>query len=88
MPPYDGHPEEHSQVGQASTPTPPYDLSVVPERDWEKLLTLIKDGHIVPVIEPELLCVPWKGDPAARLYDIWGEALAERRNIATNPDPE
>lgn len=82
------HSDEHSRPGQISTPTIPADLSVVPERDWEKLLTLMKEGNIVPVIGPELLCVPWGADPAVRLYDIWGEVLAECRNITIASESE
>lgn len=51
------------------------------ERNWDKLLTLMADGLVVPVIGPELLCVPWEGNPSARLYDLWGEALAQLREI-------
>ncbi len=82
------HTDEHSRPGEVSAPTIPIDLSVVPERDWEKLLTLMQDGNIVPVIGPELLCVPWGADPAMRLHDIWGKVLAERQNITITSEPE
>ena len=38
----------------------------LPEREYEKLLTLMGDGRVVPVIGPEMLCVPWESEPSAR----------------------
>jgi hypothetical protein len=45
------------------------------EKDWHKLVNLVLEGCVVPVLGPELLVVPENGEPAA-LYDIWGRALA------------
>lgn len=80
-------PVQPASAVQAPIPAPS-DLGAVPEREWEKLLNLMKDGHVVPVLGPDLLCIPWQGDSEARLYDIWGKALAQRRNIEVTPDPE
>lgn len=51
------------------------------EREWARLLNMVGEGRVVPVLGPELLRVPWEGDPAARLYDLWGAALAEQRGV-------
>ncbi|HZF11571.1 MAG TPA: toll/interleukin-1 receptor domain-containing protein [Thermoanaerobaculia bacterium] len=58
------------------------------ERDWEKLLNLMAARLVVPVTGAELLCVPWAEQPAARLYDLWGQALAQRREIAVPEGPQ
>jgi hypothetical protein len=41
------------------------------EREWDKLVNLVLDGLVVPVLGPELLMVPEDGEPT-RLYEIWG----------------
>jgi hypothetical protein len=73
-----------SNSGSPLSPTP----SPPTERDWDKLLALMADGLVVPVIGPELLCVAWEGQPAARLYDLWGRALAQQRDIAMKQNSE
>ncbi|MCP4116202.1 MAG: toll/interleukin-1 receptor domain-containing protein [Desulfobacteraceae bacterium] len=62
--------------------------SLLPERDWDKLLTLMEAGQVVPVIGPELLCVNWEQDSLARLYDLWGRALAQGRGLEGISAPE
>ena len=62
--------------------------STLSEREWTKLLTLIGEGRLVPVIGPELLCVPRGAVPAARLYDLWGQALAEQHGVEMPPGDE
>jgi hypothetical protein len=72
-----------------STPASPLSqTSPLTERDWDKLLALMADGLVVPVIGPELLCVPWGEQPAARLYDLWGRALAQQRDLAVKQGSE
>lgn len=61
-------------------PTTP-STSPVSERDWRQLLTLMRQGLLIPVIGPELLCIPYEGAPSARLYDLWGQELAELRHM-------
>src|SRR5580692_11840145 len=51
------------------------------EREWDKLINLIQEGCVIPVLGPELLMVPENGEPA-RLYDLWGSALAAQTQIA------
>ena len=51
------------------------------EREWDKLVNLILEGIVVPVLGPELLLVPENGE-ATRLYDMWGSALAAQTQIA------
>jgi hypothetical protein len=51
------------------------------EREWDKLVNLILEGIVVPVLGPELLFVPENGEPT-RLYEIWGRALAAQTQIA------
>lgn len=78
----------NSEPPSTSATVPPPTPSRLAEREWDKLLTLMGDGQLVPVIGPELLCVPWEERPAARLYDLWGEALAQRRGIEWTPVPD
>ncbi len=51
------------------------------EREWDKLVNLILEGIVVPVLGPELLLVPENGE-TTRLYDMWGSALAAQTQIA------
>ncbi len=50
------------------------------EREWDKLVNLILEGIVVPVLGPELLFVPENGE-LTRLYEIWGNALAAQTQI-------
>lgn len=54
------------------------------EREWDKLVNLILEGCVIPVLGPELLVVPENGE-ATRLYDMWGNALAAQTQI-TRPE--
>ena len=67
----------------ASLPVPPTasGLMEMTEREWDKLVNLILEGCVIPVLGPELLLVPEDGAPA-RLYDMWGKALAAQTQIA------
>lgn len=76
-----------SPLPQVPLSPPPPAPAPLTERDWDKLLTLMADGRVVPVIGPELLCLPANGGPSARLYDIWGQALAQQREIEVPPGP-
>lgn len=49
--------------------------------NWKLLLELLRKGLLIPVIGPELLCIPHEDDPAARLYDLWGQELADLRGM-------
>lgn len=51
------------------------------EREWDKLVNLVLEGCVIPVLGPELLVVPENGE-ATRLYDMWGSALAAQTQIA------
>ena len=61
-------------------PTAPGSMEMT-EREWDKLVNLIQEGCVIPVLGPELLMVPENGAPA-RLYDLWGSALAAQTQIA------
>lgn len=50
------------------------------EREWDKLVNLVQEGCVIPVLGPELLVVPENGE-ATRLYDMWGSALAAQTGI-------
>ena len=59
------------------------------ERDWDKLVSYLVTGAVVPVIGPEALETS-EGDSCG-LYDTWGIALAERvlgTGSALNPPQE
>lgn len=62
--------------------------SLWPERDWDMLLGLMNERNVVPVIGPELLCAALGDNPAAQLYDVWGQALAQRKEIEATPSPD
>lgn len=71
--------------GAASPPSTAPARPLLPDREWAKLLDLMAEKRLVPVVGPELLCVPHGAEPAARLYDLWGQALAEQRGIEVPP---
>lgn len=50
------------------------------EREWDKLVNLVLEGCVVPVLGPELLVVPENGEPAS-LFEIWGKTLALQTDI-------
>lgn len=58
----------------------------IPEWEWKKLLTLISDGRVIPIIGPELLEIPGENKCLERLYDKWGVALAEQNGIQSMPE--
>ena len=66
-----------TEITRPPSPTSP----LFREREWDKLLTMIGEKRVIPVIGPELLCVRWEEKPAVRLYDLWGQALARQRGI-------
>lgn len=55
--------------------------SFLPEREWDKLLSLMRKGELIPVIGPELMSVPRQPGAHESLYDRWGSALADQRGI-------
>lgn len=67
----------------ASLPVPPTASGSMEmtEREWDKLVNLVLEGCVIPVLGPELLVVPENGE-ATHLYDIWGSALASQTQIA------
>jgi hypothetical protein len=67
----------------ASLPVPPTASGSMEmtEREWDKLVNLIQEGCVIPVVGPELLIVPENGE-AAHLYDLWGNALGAQTQIA------
>src|SRR2546425_11329045 len=56
------------------------------EREWDKLINVIIEGHVVPVIGPEFLITQHEGREDF-LYNIWGRILAEQAGL-TAPPPE
>lgn len=60
-------------------------MPMLSEREWEKLIALLREGRLVPVIGPELLRVPHGDNLTARLYDLWGQTLADQRHVQTMP---
>ncbi|MCD4811424.1 hypothetical protein K8R14_02330 [bacterium] len=46
------------------------------EREWDKLINLVLERCVVPVIGTELLSIEQDGREEL-LYDIWGRALLE-----------
>jgi hypothetical protein len=55
--------------------------TLLPDREWTKLLTLMSEGRLIPIIGPELLSIPTESGSTALLYDIWGQKLAELKEI-------
>lgn len=51
------------------------------EREWDKLLCLLKEKRVVPVIGPDLLRVQWDDLPSAKLYELWGTELARQFDL-------
>ncbi len=54
------------------------------DREWDKLINLIAEGNVVPVVGPELLRVDDPGG-ARDLYDVWGQVLGEQAGLAPLP---
>ena len=52
------------------------------DREWDKLINLIAEGNVVPVVGPELLVVNDPSGAAVRLYDVWGQVLGEQADLA------
>lgn len=42
---------------------------------------------MIPVIGPDLLRVPWGSSADARLYELWGEELAELYGVDLTREP-
>ncbi len=55
------------------------------DREWDKLINIIAEGNVVPVVGPELLLVDSPGGPAF-LYDVWGQVLGEQAGLEPRPD--
>ncbi|MBZ5491577.1 MAG: toll/interleukin-1 receptor domain-containing protein [Acidobacteriia bacterium] len=55
--------------------------SQLTEREWDKLINLILEGCVVPVVGPELLI---SGEPGQEspLYNLWGRTLADQTGLA------
>ena len=54
------------------------------DREWDKLINLIAEGNVVPVVGPELLLVDDPAGPRS-LYDVWGQTLGEQAGLAPPP---
>lgn len=67
----DGHVEYFNEDSDSSS------MEIMSDWDWSKLLDMIADGRVVPVIGPELLSLPDQPEGVGRLYDVWGRKLAE-----------
>jgi hypothetical protein len=65
---------------------PPVGASQLSEREWDKLINIILEGFVVPVIGQELLIVPSQSGQDEPLYDVWGRALAEQAGLALPED--
>ena len=52
------------------------------DREWDKLINLIAEGNVVPVIGPELLVDDDPSGNPARLYDVWDQVLGEQADLA------
>ena len=50
------------------------------EREWDKLVNLVLERCVVPVLGPELLVVPEDGK-LTPLYDLWGSTLASQTSV-------
>ncbi len=54
------------------------------ESEWNKLLTLMQRGLVIPVIGPEIMLVR-EDQQEKHLYDLWGVELANRRQMEAFP---
>jgi hypothetical protein len=63
---------------------PQYRLS---EREWDKLITVIIEGHVVPVVGPEFLTTQHEGREEF-LYTVWGRILAEQAGLTAPSEDE
>lgn len=61
--------------------------SPLSNRDWDRLIRLLRDHRVIPVIGPDLLRIPWNNAPDARLYELWGEELAALYGMDLIRDP-
>lgn len=55
------------------------------EREWDKLINVIIEGHVVPVIGPEFLITQHEGREDF-LYNVWGRILAEQAGWTAAPE--
>ena len=62
--------------------TPGAPKSQLNDREWDKLINLIAEGNVVPVIGPELLMVDDPDSGPKYLYDVWGQVLGEQADLA------
>lgn len=60
--------------------------SQLSEREWDKLINIILEGFVVPVVGQELLISNQNGQDEP-LYDVWGRALADQSGFAL-PDED
>ncbi|MBF0566198.1 MAG: toll/interleukin-1 receptor domain-containing protein, partial [Nitrospirae bacterium] len=56
------------------------------ERDWDKLITHVIAGNVVPVIGAELLSVTGDDGNPVCLYEIWRKALARQMDLQVSHD--
>jgi hypothetical protein len=71
--------------GGITSPSLPAGGSQLSEREWDKLINIILEGYVVPVIGQELLITNQNGREEP-LYDVWGRILAEQAGMAIPED--
>lgn len=57
------------------------------EREWDKLITVIIEEHVVPVVGPEFLITQHEGREEF-LYTVWGRILAEQSGLTAPCEDE
>ncbi len=75
-----------NEGGSLTTPASRQDSSgsLPSGSEWDKLLTLMQRGLVIPVIGPEIMLVE-ENQQKKPLYDLWGMELAQRRRMASLP---
>jgi hypothetical protein len=56
-------------------------------RDWDRLISQLKEQRVIPVIGPNLLRIPGTNGEEAKLYELWGKELADLYNVELPHDP-
>ena len=59
---------------------PPNTAMQFSEREWDRLINMVLEGRVVPIIGPELLSIE-RNSEAEFLYDTWGRVLAEQAGL-------
>jgi hypothetical protein len=64
-----------------SSDSPSTKVSPLHTRDWDRLISQLKEQRVIPVIGPDLLRIPATDGAEAKLYELWGKELAELFNV-------